>query len=321
MTVTIGVAAAAALMGALTLSSAAWSDTTTDPQEPIVRPIAFPVLGPVTYSDDYGDCRDECSRLHQGNDLIGVKMQPLLAAVDGVVTAIHDDKGTHGIGVTITDADGWTYMYLHVNNDPPGDIELSDSAADEALLARWHMPTAITVGAPVRAGQVIAWMGNSGNAEHSVPHLHFEIAGPDGVGINPFPSLRRAEWISRCLDPSALPQRPTPVLSPPDVVAGTLFRFPTSTGRGSFTLSAAGGVLADGDAAGYGDPNRTNPACDGEGPVLTARTMPEVAPVDAEAVTDTTVIGVAPGAEVPTTSVAADPRTTLPPDIEDGDDG
>ncbi|MGD9794791.1 MAG: hypothetical protein AB7V43_15060, partial [Acidimicrobiia bacterium] len=62
-------------------------------------------------------------------------------------------------------------------------------------------------------------------------------------------------------------------------------------------------------------------ACDGEGPVLTARTLPEAAPTDAEAVTDTTVIGVAPGAEVPTTSVAADPRTTLPPDIEDGDDG
>jgi hypothetical protein len=322
----IGVASAVMLAAAVTLSGAAWSETASSQTgaelaEPPMRLIAFPVLGPVTYSDDYGDCRDDCARFHQGNDLIGVKMQPLLSAVDGVVTAIHEDEGIHGIGVTITDDDGWSYMYLHVNNDAPGDVNLNDPAADRALLARWHMPTAITVGASVRAGQVIAWMGNSGNAEHSVPHLHFEIAGPDGLTINPFPSLRRAEWVSRCLDPSVLPRRSAPVLSPPDVVAGTLFRFATSTGQGSFTISSAGGVLADGDAALYGDPRRTNPPCDGTGPVLSARSMPDIAPSDVIDPSGTSLDGVGPGSTVPASSVASRPATTLPPDIERGRDG
>lgn len=315
---------AATAWAGVTLSTAAWSEMIAADPAPPVREITFPVLGPVSYSDDYGDCRDDCDRYHQGNDLVGVKMQPLVAAVDGTVTTIHDDEGNHGIGITITDAEGWSYLYLHVNNDTPGEIDLTDPAADRALQARWQMPTAITVGATVRAGQVIAWMGNSGNAEHSVPHLHFEIIGPDGAGINPSPSLRLAEWVGRCADPSMLPQRPTPVLSPPDVVAGTVFRFATVTGRGSFTISSAGGVLADGDATSFGDPERTNPSCTGKGPVLTARALPvddTVDPGESVDPTDTTEVGAVPGGDTPSSSVAAGPTTTLPPDIEDGRDG
>ena len=87
----------------------------------IVRPISFPVLGPVRFGNDWGACRDGCTRLHEGTDLIGVRMQPLLAAVGGTVTHIrYENAGTAGATITITGADGWYYNYFHVNNDTPG---------------------------------------------------------------------------------------------------------------------------------------------------------------------------------------------------------
>ena len=91
------------------------------PRRVVTRPIAFPVLGPVRYSNDWGACRDGCARRHQGTDMLGVRMQPLLAAVDGTVTRIrYENAGTAGAVITVTGADGWYYNYFHVNNDTPG---------------------------------------------------------------------------------------------------------------------------------------------------------------------------------------------------------
>ena len=73
------------------------------------------------YSNDWGACRDGCSRHHEGTDMIGVRMQPLLAAVDGTITRIrYENEGTAGVAISVTGADGWYYNYFHVNNDNPG---------------------------------------------------------------------------------------------------------------------------------------------------------------------------------------------------------
>ena len=50
------------------------------------------------------------------------------------------------------------------------------------------------------AGQVVAWMGDSGNSEGSVPHAHVEIHTPSGAAINPFWSLRLAQRDVELLD-------------------------------------------------------------------------------------------------------------------------
>ena len=158
----------------------------------IVRPISFPVLGAVSYSNGWGACRDGCSRRHVGTDIIGVRMQPLLAAVDGTVTRIrHENVGTAGAVITVTGADGWRYNYFHVNNDTPGTY-------DGLSGPEYQISPLITLGSTVRAGQVIAYMGDSGNAEGSVPHLHFEIRTPEGTPINPFPSLVAAQERQTC---------------------------------------------------------------------------------------------------------------------------
>src|SRR6478672_10776993 len=81
----------------------------------IVRPIEFPVEGVVNWTDTYGACRDGCSRRHEGQDLLGHKLQRLVACVDGTVVGLKFD--TAGNYLYLQDADGWNYGYLHINND------------------------------------------------------------------------------------------------------------------------------------------------------------------------------------------------------------
>jgi hypothetical protein len=152
----------------------------------VVRPICFPVEGNVTYVDTFGAPRGD--HLHQGEDLMGVKLQRLLAANDATVSAIkHDPSGNY---VFLTDAEGWQYWYIHVNNDTPG-------TDDGANPIEWAFAPGIKLGARVHAGEFIAYMGDSGDAEGVGPHLHFELHQPDGtwggLPINPFASLQAAK--------------------------------------------------------------------------------------------------------------------------------
>jgi hypothetical protein len=150
------------------------------------------VLGPVTYEDSWGACRDGCARSHVGTDIIGVQMQPLLAAVDGTVTRISPQvTGISGVAIAITGPDGWRYNYFHVNNDTPG-------TDDGAALQAWEIAPGLQVGSTVRAGQIIGYMGNSGNAEASTTHLHFEIRDPAGVAQPSYTSLKAAEAVQAC---------------------------------------------------------------------------------------------------------------------------
>jgi hypothetical protein len=204
----------------------------------IVRSIVFPVLGPVQYGNDWGACRDGCSRRHQGTDLIGVRMQPLLAAVDGTVTRLrHESRGTAGTVITVTGADGWYYNYFHVNNDTPG---TDDGAAEP----EWRIAPGLTVGSAVRAGQVIAYMGDSGNAEGSVPHLHFEIRRPDRVPVNPYPSLKAAQQ-----DPACAPALGAPIVTDASALSPAAIAVIPLDGGGRWLIDRDGRLFAEGAAA------------------------------------------------------------------------
>ena len=169
-----------------------------------LRPITFPVAGPVTYFNDFGACRDGCRRPHMGNDLIGDRLQPLLAMHDGVIDHLVDHP-TAGYGVVIRDTDGWEYRIYHVNNDTPGTDDGRDNGS-------WRYADGIIPGARVVAGQLIGFMGDSGNSEGSVPHAHVEIHRPDGVAINPYWSLRHAQRDRNCrLAPAATDPPPARV--------------------------------------------------------------------------------------------------------------
>ena len=233
----------------------------TPPEDWPVRLISFPVAGPITYYDDWGACRGgpDCPRRHIGNDLIGRRLQPLLAATDGVVSHLVLDHPTAGWGLVITDAEGWDYRYYHVNNDAPGTDDGSDPPA-------WRLAAGIGEGVAVKAGQVVAYLGDSGNSELSVPHLHFEIHRPDGSPIDPYLSLRFSEWSARCsvAAPGVAPGIATEsAMMPPVNEAMADASVVTSTGRGKFLLSLDGTVLAQGDAdsVGWGRHALEDPPC------------------------------------------------------------
>ena len=219
---------------------AATADAVPDIQ--VVRPIAFPVLGSVNYGNDWGNCRDGCARRHQGTDMIGVRMQPLLAAVDGTVTRIrYENVGTAGTVISITGADGWYYNYFHVNNDTPG--------TDDGLAGHeWQISPQLTVGSTVKAGQVIGYMGDSGNAEGSVPHLHFEIRTPDRTPVNPYPSLTAAQAPETCM-----PVEDVTLTDPTELTPAAVSIIPID-GRGRWLIDPDGRLFAEGPAAHSGPP-------------------------------------------------------------------
>lgn len=164
-----------------------------DPTDPelVFREIVFPVVGKVGFSPGFGNCREACSRPHNGIDIMtyGWKGLPVVAATDGVVTYVGTDGRLAGCSVRIMDADGWTSHYMHLNNDRPG----TDKEEDLCFAP------GIKVGARVTAGTLIGWVGDSGNAETTPPHLHFEIRNPDGIPIDSWVSLDPAPRIEYSL--------------------------------------------------------------------------------------------------------------------------
>lgn len=150
-----------------------------------VRPIAFPVGGQSSYWNDFGQPRGGGTRAHKGIDIIAPKMAQLLAAVDGYVSYLSIPEAPWGYEITLQDDEGYTYTYLHVNNDTPG-------TDDGQGGTRYAFAPGISRGERVYKGQHIGWVGDSGNAENTVPHLHFEMYDPGGNIINPYESLRAA---------------------------------------------------------------------------------------------------------------------------------
>jgi murein DD-endopeptidase MepM/ murein hydrolase activator NlpD len=137
---------------------------------------------------------------------MGKKMQQLVAAVDGTVVVLRHE--TSGNSLYLRGDDGWYYAYLHINNDTPG----TDDGANRFAQA---FAPGLAVGSRVRKGQLVAYMGDSGNAEGTAPHLHFEIRMPNAnvwnaSAVNAAPSLRAAA------DPSAFPAPPANAFEPWD---------------------------------------------------------------------------------------------------------
>lgn len=155
---------------------------------PTPPPITFPVSGSASYIDSFGAPRSG-GRTHAGQDLFAPKMTKVLAAADGVVTYLkHDTAGLSGNMLTITGDDGWRYTYIHLNNDTPG----TDDGANRYDQA---FAPGIRKGVRVTAGQHIGYVGDSGNAEDTAPHLHFEMQAPDGTLLNPFTALSTARRV------------------------------------------------------------------------------------------------------------------------------
>lgn len=151
-----------------------------------IREITFPVLGGVSYTSSFGAPR--VGHTHEGNDIFAPKGRGLVAAVDGTIRWVAYPEPSWGWGVEIEDADGWRYRYLHLNNDTPG----TDDGQGGGRGA--YAPGMISH-ETVKKGQLIGFVGDSGNAETTSSHLHFEIRTPDDVAVDPYPSLQAAHHL------------------------------------------------------------------------------------------------------------------------------
>ncbi|HEX6299709.1 MAG TPA: peptidoglycan DD-metalloendopeptidase family protein [Acidimicrobiia bacterium] len=140
--------------------------------------IVFPVAGEHSFVDTFGAPRDGGRRQHKGNDIFAAKGTPVVAVSDGTIDLMSTGD-LAGQYVALRHNDGWRSMYMHLNNDTPG--------TDDGLAIGYA--EGIEEGMKVTAGTVIGFLGDSGNAESTSPHLHFELHQPDGLKINPFHAL------------------------------------------------------------------------------------------------------------------------------------
>lgn len=149
------------------------------PHPPVYTPpfrLVYPIDAPRQFADTFGTARDGGDRLHQGGDLFAPKMARVLATAPGRISAV-EWSVSGGFYIEVSHAGGWRSRYLHLNNDTPG--------TDDGL--GFGIAEGIGVGTSVAAGQVIGYVGDSGNAESSSPHLHFELRMSDWTAVNPYP--------------------------------------------------------------------------------------------------------------------------------------
>lgn len=134
------------------------------------------------FTSSFGDSRSG-GRHHKGNDLIAPRMTEVYAVADGTVDYVGINR-LSGRNIKIDHGDGWRSVYLHLNNDNPG--------TDDGN-APWTLTVApgVEVGQSVEAGQLIGWVGDSGNAEGTTPHTHFELRHDDRA-IDPYDLLQDA---------------------------------------------------------------------------------------------------------------------------------
>ncbi len=133
----------------------------------------FPVYGPSNYGDTYGAFRsDVAGNWHHGDDIFAPLGAPILACADGIVFSVGwNDVG--GNRLWLRDLQGNEFYYAHLSAFTP----LANN------------------GRVVKAGDVLGFVGNSGDAQGTPTHLHFEVhpfsllfMGYDGA-VNPTPYL------------------------------------------------------------------------------------------------------------------------------------
>jgi murein DD-endopeptidase MepM/ murein hydrolase activator NlpD len=150
----------------------------------VVAGFSFPVDEPFSFVDTFGAPRmtgTAFEHRHQGTDIFAPFGTPLRAVERGVVIRVGTDR-LGGRKLWIVGASGTRYYYAHLSGYAP-------NVAD---------------GMVVEAGELVGYVGNTGNAQSTPPHLHFEAHPGGGPAINPYPLLRASADATRAATARAL---------------------------------------------------------------------------------------------------------------------
>jgi hypothetical protein len=186
----------------------------------------FPVAGLADYSDDWWEPRfGPPFHLHQGNDIFAARGTPVRAPFSGVVR--FEDAGLGGKAAYVTQADGTFFYMAHLD----------------------RFATKVSNGSAVKQGDVVGYVGDSGNAAGGATHVHFEIHPRGGAAVNPKPILDG--WIAEAVTAaSGLLAANSVGVSRAVTAAGVLRRFDgqtsTEPGRSVSPLLWASSVSAGG---------------------------------------------------------------------------
>jgi hypothetical protein len=152
-----------------------------------VPTLIFPVAGPTTYVDDFGQPRP--GGPHQGNDLMAAKKTPVVAVEPGKIK-FWTTSASAGCMLYLYGASGTTYLYIHLNNDLTMKNDNRGTCVPGVAYAR-----GLKNGAKVQAGQMLGYVGDSGDANGLASHLHFEVHPGGGAAVSPFPYLQTAQHL------------------------------------------------------------------------------------------------------------------------------
>ena len=156
--------------------------TPPPPRCSFVYRMEYPVVGGSNTLSVFGAVREGGERWHAGVDIAATKLTPVVAVRSGTLIEVNRNGGGDCCWVKVQHTDGWQSLYVHLNND----VWATDDGAGVGIVE------GLSVGDSVIEGQVIGYVGDSGNAEPGTPHLHFELRTPWGESVDPLPSLRRA---------------------------------------------------------------------------------------------------------------------------------
>ena len=163
---------------------------------PARNQIVFPVLGAVTFIDDFGAPRPQGP--HQGIDILAPRHALALAAEPGRVR-FHTGSSRGGCMLYLDGRSRTTYVYIHLNNDLTNGNDNRGGCVSGVAF-----PRGLHSGARVQAGQPVGFVGDSGDADGLHPHLHFEVHPHGGRATNPYPFLIAAKRLLFYAPPSAV---------------------------------------------------------------------------------------------------------------------
>jgi len=185
---------ASKVVAAVVLAAAVLTGTSVsaEPGHDILFPVAPEHIDDLRWSDTWGAPRSG-GRSHIGVDLLGEKMMRQVAVSDSeLIWGRYDNNRGSIIRLRNTSVAGvgWEYQYIHLNNDTPGtdDGNASCTQVFSSKICDARDGSKLPKGMTFAAGEFISYMGDSGNAESTTPHLHFEMYAPSGdetIAVNP----------------------------------------------------------------------------------------------------------------------------------------